>query len=58
MAAMSKGAKYAIIFGAIGIAVGIGITLIVVDNQTEGLVFQQAIEDDNPWNDPSFYRKI
>lgn len=57
MPALSKGTKYAIIFGAIGIAVGIGITLIVVDNQTEGLVFQQAIEDDNPWNDPTFFEK-
>ena len=54
MTAMSQGAKYAIIFGAIGI----GITLIVVDNQTEGLVFQRAIEDDNPWDDPTFFEKI
>lgn len=57
MTAMSQGAKYAIIFGAIGIAVGIGITLIVVDNQTEGLVFQRAIEDDNPWDDPTLFEK-
>lgn len=53
---MSKGIKFAIIFGAIGIAVGIGITLVIVDNQTEGMVFQRAIDDsdDNPWNDPAF----
>ncbi len=54
---MSKGTKIAIIFGVIGIAVGIGITLIVVNNQPEGFVFQRAIEDDNPWNDPAFIEK-
>ena len=56
MIALSKGTKYAIIFGAIGIAVGIGITLMVV-NQTEGLVYQRLVseeDDGNPWNDPRF----
>lgn len=53
---MSKGTKFAIIFGAIGVAIGIGVTLIVVDNQTEGLVFQRAVEDDNPWTNPSFLK--
>jgi len=54
MIPLSKGTKYAVIFGAIGIVVGIGITLLIVDNQTEGLVFQRAVEDDNPWNDPAY----
>lgn len=55
---MSKGTKFAIIFGAIGIAVGVGITLAVVDNQTEGLVFQRVVEDsdDNPFLNPSFLK--
>lgn len=57
MTAMSKGTKSAIIFGAVGIAVGVGITLVVVNNQTEGLVFQWAVEDDNPWDDPAFFEK-
>lgn len=55
---MAKGTKFAIIFGAVGIAVGVGITLVIVDNQTEGLVFQRAVDegDDNPWNDPSYLK--
>lgn len=58
MIPISKGTKFAVIFGAIGIAVGIGITLLVVNNQTEGLVFQRGVEDDdNPWNDPAFIQK-
>lgn len=58
MTAISKGTKFAIIFGAIGIAVGVGITLAVVDNQTEGLVFQRLVEDsdDNPFLNPSFLK--
>jgi hypothetical protein len=55
MIAMSKGTKIAIVFGAIGVAAGIGITLFIVDQQTQGLVFQRPVEDDNnPWNDPAF----
>lgn len=58
MNSISKGTKFAIIFGTIGIAVGIGVTLLVVNNQTGGLVFQRAVEDDdNPWNDPAFMQK-
>jgi hypothetical protein len=57
MTAMSKGTKMAIMFGAIGVAVGIGITLFVVNNQTEGVVFQRAVDEgDAPWNDPLFFK--
>lgn len=56
---MSSSKKFAIIFGAVGIAVGIGFTLLVVDNQTEGMVFQRVSEDndDNPFLNPSFLEK-
>jgi len=55
---ISKGTRLAVIFGVIGVAVGIVATLLVVNNQTEGLVFQRAVEDDdNPWNDPGFIQK-
>jgi hypothetical protein len=54
MVAFAKGTKLAIVFGVIGIVAGIGITLALVNNQTEGMVFQRAVEDDNPWLDPSF----
>ena len=55
---MSRGTKFAIIFGAIGVAVGVGITLAVVDGQTEGMVFQRVVEDsdDNPFLNPSFLK--
>ena len=55
---MSRGTKFAIIFGAIGVAVGVGITLAVVDGQTEGMVFQRVVEDsdDNPFLNPAFLK--
>jgi PKD repeat protein len=57
MTAMSKGTKFAIIIGAIGIAAGVGITLAVVDKQTEGLVFEVVEDsDDNPFLNPSFLK--
>lgn len=53
MTAFSKGVIYAAIFGGIGIAVGIVVTLFVISNQHDATVLQRAIsEDDNPWNDP------
>jgi hypothetical protein len=52
---MSKGTKMAIVFGTIGVAAGIGITLFIIDQQNQGLVFQRPVkDDDNPWNDPAF----
>lgn len=58
MAAMPKSIKLAIIFGTVGIAIGIGATFLIMNNQTEGQVFQQVVEfgDDNPWTDPSFLK--
>lgn len=58
MVAMSKEMKLAMIFGAIGVASGIGITLAIVDNQTEGRVFQRAVDEsgDNSWLNPSFLK--
>jgi hypothetical protein len=54
MVPFTKGTKLAIVFGVMGIVAGIGITLAIVDNQTEGMVFQRAVEDDNLWTSPSF----
>ena len=52
MTAMSRQAKLAIIFGAIGAAVGIGITIAIVYNQTMGEMFQRLAgeEDDDSSN--------
>jgi PKD repeat protein len=43
MPAMSRAAKLAIIFSAIGAAVGIGIIVAIVYNQTGGLTFQRLV---------------
>jgi hypothetical protein len=43
MPAMSRAAKLAIIFSAIGAAVGIGIIVAIVYNQTWGLMFQRLV---------------
>jgi hypothetical protein len=43
MTAMSKTVKSAIFFSVIGIAVGIGITLLIVDDQTLGRIFQPLV---------------
>jgi hypothetical protein len=43
MTAMSKTVKSAIFFSAIGIAVGIGIMLLIVDDQTLGRIFQPLV---------------
>jgi hypothetical protein len=43
MPAMSRTAKLAIIFSAIGAAVGIGIMVAIVYNQTGGLTFQRLV---------------
>jgi len=58
MIPISKGAKFAIIFGAVGIAAGVGVTLFIVDRQNEGMVFQRMAEDSdgNPWLNPSFLK--
>ena len=56
MVAFTKGTKLAIVVGVIGIVAGIGITLTIVNNQTEGMIFQRVVEDDNPWTSPSFLK--
>lgn len=47
--------KMALIFVGIGIAAGIGITLVIVNNQTQGMVFQKAVDEsgDNPLLNPA-----
>jgi PKD domain len=54
MAAMSRTGKFAIIFSAIGAAVGIGITIATVYSQTGGLMFQSLAgkedEDSSQFN--------
>ena len=45
MIAMSTTTKLAIIFSAIGIAAGIGITLVTVYNQTLVLMFQRLVSE-------------
>lgn len=43
MTAMSRTVKSAIFFSAIGIAVGVGIMLVIVDDQTLGRIFQPLV---------------
>jgi PKD repeat protein len=58
MTMMSRTTKLVIIFSAIGAAVGIGITFVMVDNnQTLGMMSQRAVSesgDNNRMHDPSF----
>jgi hypothetical protein len=50
-----KGTKLAAVFGGVGIAVGIIVTLVVVGGQNQGSVFARVVEDDeNPFLDPEF----
>jgi hypothetical protein len=52
MIAMSRVSKLAIIFSAIGVAVGIGVTIAIVYNQGVGAMFQPLVggEDDDSNN--------
>jgi|SRR5918992_4003729 PKD repeat protein len=52
MIAMSRVSKLAIIFSAIGVAVGIGVTIAIVYNQGVGAMFQTLVggEDDDSNN--------
>ena len=47
--------KMALIFVGVGIAAGIGITLVVVNSQTQGMVFQRVVDEseDNLLLNPS-----
>jgi hypothetical protein len=54
MTTISRTAKLEIIFSAIAIAVGIGITLATVYNQTLAGIFHRATSEDNDNNNPSF----
>jgi PKD repeat protein len=47
MTEMPKTAKVGIIFGAIGIAVGVGIALLIVNNQNREMTLQQPESDVN-----------
>jgi hypothetical protein len=52
MTAMTRKAKLAIIFSAIGATVGIGVTIAIVYNQTVGAMFQSLAggkEDDSSY---------
>ena len=52
-----KGTKLAAIFGGVGVAVGIAITLAVVSSQTQCQVFARVVEDgENPFLDPEFLK--
>lgn len=50
MTAMSRVAKLAIIFSAIGVAVGIGVTIAIVYNQTVVAIFQRIAGQDGDSN--------
>jgi len=50
MTAMSRVAKLAIIFSAIGVAVGIGVTIAIVYNQTVVAIFQRIAGQDGDNN--------
>lgn len=53
-----KGTKLAVVFVAIGIAAGIGVSFIFVNNQSEDQIIQRIAEEsgDNPWSDPEFLK--
>jgi PKD repeat protein len=53
MPAMSRAAKLAIIFSAIGAAVGIGVTIAIVYNQTMGEMFQRLVGGEKNDDDSS-----
>jgi hypothetical protein len=51
------GTKMAAVFGGVGIAVGIIVTLVVIGGQNQGTVFARVVEDDeNPFLDPEFLK--
>lgn len=52
-----KGTKAAAIFGGVGIAVGVAVTLVVLSSQNQGAVFARVVEDnENPFTDPEFLK--
>lgn len=57
MIALTRSTRFAILFGVIGIAVGMGITLAVVQAQEEPSIQQRAVEDSSiSW--PFVFREI
>jgi PKD repeat protein len=51
------GTKMAAVFGGVGVAVGIIVTLIVIGGQNQGAVFARVVEDnENPFTDPEFLK--
>jgi hypothetical protein len=51
------GTKMAAVFGGVGIAVGIIVTLVVLGSQNQGSVFARVVEDDeNPFLNPEFLK--
>jgi PKD repeat protein len=58
MTSMSRKARLAVIFGAIAIAVGIGVTLVMKNNQTLAGIFQLgASQEDEDENDMITFRQ-
>lgn len=53
MVGLAKGTKMAMLFGAIGVAAGVGITLALLQ-QNEIQQSEVVYNDDNPWFDPLF----
>jgi hypothetical protein len=58
--APTKGSRRSYFFLVIGIAAGAVIASIIVNSQTQGLVFQRIVDestDDSPFSDPNFIKK-
>ncbi|MEP0824940.1 MAG: PKD domain-containing protein [Nitrososphaera sp.] len=61
MTSLPRSTKLAIVFGAVGIAIAIGVTLFVVDYQTEGFLFQRGIGESrgqDSFDDPNFLQNF
>ena len=51
------GTKMAAVFGGVGVAVGIIVTVLVIGSQDPGRVFARVVEDEeNPFTDPEFLK--
>jgi len=56
MISMSRTVKSIIIFSAVGIAVGIGVTMLIVYNPTVGTMFFQRASDEDPLGYLTYYK--